>query len=145
MSRPRLAHHVELQFHICGQLLEHLQRVVLIHEQVRKKTGQSLPIAVSGIAEVAQHHYHREDDLTLGGFLLWSHTAIYHGPYYCPSRCGSAVSKPTWTFVRSPRRRPSLGLPTAGAWTAWEWYAAVAKSAIHRRPRRSDERRRNLP
>src|ERR1700722_9510961 len=79
MSRPHLAHHVELQFHVCGQSLKHLWRIVLIHEQVRKKAGQSLPVAVSGISEVTQHHYHREDDLTLGGFLLWSHTVIYHG------------------------------------------------------------------
>jgi len=29
-----------------------------------------------GIAEIAHHHYHREDDLTLGGFLLWRHAAM---------------------------------------------------------------------
>src|SRR3984957_3001452 len=79
MGRPHLAHHVELQFYICRQPLKHHRRIVLIHKQVRKKTGQSLPVVVSGIAEIAQHHHHREDDLTLGGLLLWSHAAIYHG------------------------------------------------------------------
>ena len=74
-----MAHHVELQFHVCRQPLEHHRRIVLIHKQVRKKTGQSLPVAVSRIAEIAQHHHHRKDDLTLGGLLLWSHAAIYHG------------------------------------------------------------------
>jgi hypothetical protein len=73
MGRPHLAHHVELQFHVCRQLLEYPLRVVLIHEQVREKTGQCLPVAVSGIAEVAEHHHHCKDDLAFGGFLLWSH------------------------------------------------------------------------
>jgi hypothetical protein len=65
--------------------------------------------------------------------------------YYYPSRYGSAVSKPVLDAREIASPRVALGLPRARAWTAWEWCAAVAKSAIQCRPRRSDEWSRNLP
>jgi hypothetical protein len=108
MGRPHLAHHVELQFHVYGQPLEHLRRIVLVHEQVRKKTGQRLPVAVSGIAEIAKHHYHRKDDLTLGGLLLWSHTAIYHGSLRADGQQtvldAQVIASPTAARYRSSSR-----------------------------------------
>jgi hypothetical protein len=64
--------------------------------------------------------------------------------YYYPSRYGSAVSKPVLDAREIASPRVALGLPRARAWTAWEWCAAVAKSAIQCRPRRSDEWSRNL-